>query len=354
MYTNTSKQNSALRSVQIGCRVNKTIRFIPQDITQDVIMKGLEDQDGLSEKIGEPALEPDRMEQDSRVLVLPVNGESRKITQILSNGTSLKILELLGEKGMSATDIAEKLNLPLTTVKYNLDSLIESDLIKVKQIKWSQKGRQVKIYESAEKLIVLVPSKSSIDRLSIMSILQKYIGVIGAAFFASAGIEYFSAYMQAKRIFDITAPFRTAKTESTGASPSAAVVMETNQSDNISTKSALDQHIPENGTMNPGYETMKTGTGNVSSGVESGPTNGATTFHAPVPASARVPNATGTVHNPVSNPTSIPPESLAHAGGGHGLYDTLYLHPGIWFLFGCIFIVSLLIVREIYYKKRAK
>jgi hypothetical protein len=98
MYTNTSKQNSALRSVQIGCRVNKTIRFIPQDITQDVIMKGLEDQDGLSEKIGEPALEPDRMEQDSRVLVLPVNGESRKITQILTNGTSLKILELLGRK----------------------------------------------------------------------------------------------------------------------------------------------------------------------------------------------------------------------------------------------------------------
>jgi DNA-binding transcriptional ArsR family regulator len=322
-------------------------------------MKGLEDQDGLSEKIGEPALEPDRMEQDSRVLVLPVNGESRKITQILSNGTSLKILELLGEKGMSATDIAEKLNLPLTTVKYNLDSLVESDLIKIKQIKWSQKGRQIKIYESAEKLIVLVPSKSSIDRLSIMSILQKYIGVIGAAFFASAGIEYFSAYMQAKRIFDITAPFRTVKTESTGASPSAAVVMETNQSNNISTKSALDQQIPENGTMNPGYETMKTGTGNVSSGMESGPTNGATAFHAPVPtsaptpASAPVPNATGSVHNPVSNPPSIPPESLAHAGGGHGLYDTLSLHPGVWFLFGCIFIVSLLIVREIYYKKRA-
>ncbi len=164
-------------------------------------MKGLEDQEGLSEKIDEPPWRLTEVEQDNRVLVLPVNGESRRITQILSNGTSLKILELLGEKSMSATDIAEKLNLPLTTVKYNLDSLVESDLIKVKQIKWSQKGRQVKIYESVEKLIVLVPSKSSIDRLSIISILQKYIGVIGAAFFAATGIEYFSAYMQAKRIF---------------------------------------------------------------------------------------------------------------------------------------------------------
>ncbi len=60
-------------------------------------MKGLEDQDGLSET-GEPPQAPEIMEQDNRVLVLPVNGESRKITQILSNETSLKILELLGEK----------------------------------------------------------------------------------------------------------------------------------------------------------------------------------------------------------------------------------------------------------------
>jgi DNA-binding transcriptional ArsR family regulator len=117
-------------------------------------MSGLEDRDGLSET-SEPPQGPEREGQGDRVLVLPVNGDSRKITQILSNETSLKILEVLGKKSMSATNIAEELNLPLTTVKYNLDSLAESDLIKVKQIKWSQKGRQVKIYESVEKLIVL-------------------------------------------------------------------------------------------------------------------------------------------------------------------------------------------------------
>jgi hypothetical protein len=60
------------------------------------------------------------------------------------------------------------------------------------------------------------------------------------------------------------------------------------------------------------------------------------------------------VYNTPSNPPSVSPESLAHVGGGHGLYDALSLHPGVWFLFGCIFIILLLIVREIYYKKRAK
>ncbi|MCO5381982.1 MAG: hypothetical protein NHB15_07730 [Methanosarcina barkeri] len=60
-------------------------------------LDGLEDRDGLS-KTSELLEGPDRMDQDSRVLILPVNGESRKITQILSNETSLKILELLGKK----------------------------------------------------------------------------------------------------------------------------------------------------------------------------------------------------------------------------------------------------------------
>jgi len=198
-------------------------------------MSGLEDREGLS-KAGELPREPEQMEQRGRVLVLPINGESRKITQILSNETSLKILELLGKKSISATSIAEELKLPLTTIKYNLDSLIESDLIKVKQIKWSQKGRQVKIYESVEKLIVLVPSKSSMDKLSIINSLQKYIWVIGAAFFAAAGIEYFSAYMKAKRVIDATAPLRMGVMETPDRPSPEQMVMGVNESNNISPK----------------------------------------------------------------------------------------------------------------------
>jgi hypothetical protein len=112
--------------------------------------------------------------------------------------------------------------------------------------------------------------------------------------------------------------------------------------------------------MNASYETMKTGAGNVSPGLEAGQSQGAAEVHAivqdnaPVPVNAPAPNATGPMPGPAANPPSIPPESLAHAGGVHGLYDALSLHPGVWFLFGCIFIVFLLIVREIYYKKKAK
>lgn len=306
-------------------------------------MDRLENQDGLSEA-DKPPEGSDPSEQRGRVLVLPVNGESRKITQILSNETSLKILELLGKESMSATSIAEELKLPLTTVKYNLDSLVESDLIKVKQIKWSQKGRQVKIYESVEKLIVLVPSKSPMDRLSIISLLQKYIGVIGAAFFATAGIEYFSAYMQAKRVIDATAPLIMGTMEIPAEPSPEQMAIEVNESNNISPKIALDRQMPENEAMNASSVTLETGTGNVSSGLEAGPTQEV----------AEVPVSVPDGLDSVEGVPYIPPEGLAHAGGIHGLYDTLSLHPGIWFLFGCLFIVVLLIVREVYYKKKAR
>jgi DNA-binding transcriptional ArsR family regulator len=316
-------------------------------------MNGLEDRDGLSET-DKPPMGPE--EQDSRVLVLPVNGDSRKITQILSNETSLKILELLGKKSMSATNIAEELKLPLTTVKYNLDSLVESDLIKVKQIKWSQKGRQIKIYESMEKLIVLVPSRNSLDKLSIISLLQKYIGVIGAAVFAAAGIEYLSAYLRAKSIFDATAPLRKGITGPANETYPEAKIVENVNNGSLSPKaaspeSAFDQQsVPEGNVMNASPETFAggqtvegTGAENLSSGGES-TTLGADSAEVPVPTDLDSGNGL----------SQVPSEGFTHLGGIHGIYDTLSLHPGVWFFFGCIFVIFLVIVREVYYKKKTK
>jgi hypothetical protein len=131
---------------------------------------------------------------------------------------------------------------------------------------------------------------------------------------------------------------------------SEATIMGANESENVSPKLDLDQQIPESGAiqqipenkaMNVSSE-LDMGTGNTSSGLESAPTQGASEVYTPI--------------SNVSDMTqisSIPHEGLTPAGGLHGLYDTLSLHPGVWFLFGCIFIVFLMIVREVYYKKKS-
>jgi len=110
-------------------------------------------------------------EKQGKLLVLPLSGGSRKLARALSNETSLKILETLGKKSMSAGDLSEALGIRLNTLKYNLDSLVESGLISVQQIKWSRKGREIKVYSAVEQLIVLVPGKKA-DPSSVLRILN--------------------------------------------------------------------------------------------------------------------------------------------------------------------------------------
>lgn len=110
--------------------------------------------------------------QKKQLLILPLAEEARKINRILSNETSLRILESLGKNSMSAGDLAVELDVRLNTLKYNLDSLLETDLIRVKHLKWSRKGREIKVYEGVEKIIVLLPGKKNADLTSIFNLLR--------------------------------------------------------------------------------------------------------------------------------------------------------------------------------------
>ncbi|MDV0445822.1 hypothetical protein MmiAt1_14190 [Methanimicrococcus sp. At1] len=122
------------------------------------------------------------------VVVIPVNEDSKKIRQILSNDTSMKILDLLKKEKLSASEVSEKLEIPLTTVKYNIDQMVEHDLVRIQRIKYSEKGRQVKIYEAPEKVIIFAPEKMS--RISLISMIQKYAFAFVAAAFAGFGLNY--------------------------------------------------------------------------------------------------------------------------------------------------------------------
>ena len=132
-------------------------------------------------------MQPDD-DDTEKVLILPLGEESKKVTKVLSNDSARQMLELLVDKPMSASEVSEELGVPLTTVKYNLDALIDAGLIKVKETKWSVKGRKIKIYAPIRKLIVVVPDKT--DRDSVTDILQKYLVVLAGAAGISAIIEW--------------------------------------------------------------------------------------------------------------------------------------------------------------------
>jgi len=256
----------------------------------------------------------DSDERCEKVLILPLSEDSKKITQTLSNATALKILEHLAQEPMSATAIADEMKVALTTVKYNLDALIGSDLIRVKQTRWSRKGREIKIYEPVQKLIVVVPGRRNPDRSSIIGMLKKYLVMVGGAVLASGGVEYLSRFANAGMV---SAP----------ATPEHALLVE---------------ELP----LPPPNETFNEGARAVAAvGNETGNL---------VPV-----DAAGSVPLPASTTAEVAAEVLAKgaepvaAPAAEAIGQGLASHVGLWFFFGCMSVIVILMLWEMYYRKKS-
>ncbi len=101
----------------------------------------------------------------------------KKLAEVLSNETARRILDNLGDKEATASEISKALNIPISTVNYNLNNLTEADLIEVKEFKWSPKGREMDIYKLKKRYIIIAPGKRSEIRENLKRILP--IGLIG-------------------------------------------------------------------------------------------------------------------------------------------------------------------------------
>jgi ArsR family transcriptional regulator, arsenate/arsenite/antimonite-responsive transcriptional repressor len=109
---------------------------------------------------------PDSTEE--KLLIMQLSEDTKKIARLLSNETSISILKLLDKRSMSAGNLADELEMRLNTLKYNLDLLLEAGIIRVRQVKWSRKGREIKVYEAMEKVIILLPGENDAKTSAIL------------------------------------------------------------------------------------------------------------------------------------------------------------------------------------------
>lgn len=87
--------------------------------------------------------------------------KSKKLGEVLGNQTCRKIINLLAEKELSASEISRELHLAINTITYNIDNLIEAGLIEEAKSWWSVKGRKMPSYKVVNKSIVISPRKTS-------------------------------------------------------------------------------------------------------------------------------------------------------------------------------------------------
>ncbi|MDO5843602.1 MAG: helix-turn-helix domain-containing protein [Methanocorpusculum sp.] len=116
------------------------------------------------------------MSDENVVVVEQGSSDAQKIAKAMSSPTASDLFNNLSVAPMSATALAEKTGLPLTTVKYHLGNLLDAGLIEIEKTRWSKKGREMKIYAIKNQVVILAPRKN----VNVKGIIEKYGAVAGA------------------------------------------------------------------------------------------------------------------------------------------------------------------------------
>lgn len=125
------------------------------------------------------------MPENSFLLVNLSDEKSKKLGELIGNKTARKILELLGKKEYTATDLAKELQLPLSTIHYNLTHLESANLIKADEYHYSAKGKEVKHYALANKLVIIAqeqPTESVLQKLKKILPVSILVGAMATVY----------------------------------------------------------------------------------------------------------------------------------------------------------------------------
>ncbi|MBI2652642.1 winged helix-turn-helix transcriptional regulator [Candidatus Woesearchaeota archaeon] len=140
------------------------------------------------------------MSNKNLLLLSLEDAKIKKISNVISNDSCRKILDYLSKKDATESELAEKLQIPISTVHYNLQQLMETGLIESKEFHYSEKGKEVSHYKLANKYIIIAPKMT-------FGLKEKLKSILPVAFIASAAalfIQYFQkffAYGGTTRIF---------------------------------------------------------------------------------------------------------------------------------------------------------
>ncbi len=106
------------------------------------------------------------------------DSQAKKLARVINNETSQKIIDYLSEKKATETQISEELDIPLSTVHYNIKQLMKAKLVKSDEFHYSEKGKEVNHYTLTGKNIIITPTEGIKSKLgSLVLVLALVFGV---------------------------------------------------------------------------------------------------------------------------------------------------------------------------------
>jgi DNA-binding transcriptional ArsR family regulator len=117
---------------------------------------------------------------DGVIILEPGDEKAQKIAKAIASKTAGEILQLLKDGSRASTQIAEALSIPITTVQYHLENLVDAGIITIVERRWSQKGREVKVYGLRDQMLIVVPHGGDLK-----GILLRYASLFTVVMFAA-------------------------------------------------------------------------------------------------------------------------------------------------------------------------
>ncbi len=127
--------------------------------------------------------------KDAFLLVSLEEDKAKKLASVIGNESCRKIIDYLASKDdATETELAERLNIPISTVHYNIQLLQNSGLVISEEFHYSTKGREVMHYKLANRYIVIAPKTTE----SIPSKLKRILPVFAIVAAAGVSIQLFN------------------------------------------------------------------------------------------------------------------------------------------------------------------
>jgi DNA-binding transcriptional ArsR family regulator len=129
--------------------------------------------------------------KDANVMIIPLSDDRlKKVARALSNKTAVTVLQKLVEKPMSTTELSENLELPLTTVKYSIDALLEGELIKVESVRFSRKRRDIKYYAPVKRALIFAPERTEKGAIAFLKKVLPFLVILALSIPAGLVVQH--------------------------------------------------------------------------------------------------------------------------------------------------------------------
>lgn len=120
------------------------------------------------------------------VVLQPGDERAQKIARAMASQTANAIIQAFSSGPMTSSEAARMMKIPITTATYHIDNLLEAGLLEVVDTRWSEKGREVKVYGLTDQVLIIAPPVSD-----LRSVLKKYTMLFALIVLATLGLRVF-------------------------------------------------------------------------------------------------------------------------------------------------------------------